>query len=169
MSSKSAQKTNKQSNKHKCSTRNRPANKDIWVREHPASPSWQNWRKCSQSIPFYHITGYLFLFLCVLQFRALPQIANAHLDIGQERRLEKEKKCQWQTYFTFFCLPNLLNEVSVIDPLIIYHLWGYSISLNCSSSMPPIKPHHDAVWTSNTCYIAGVTQSDTAKPICFSH
>lgn len=53
---------------------------------------------------------------------ALSQIANGHMDIGQARR--SEKKCQSQIYFTFICLSELLNEVSVTDSLTIFHLFN---------------------------------------------
>lgn len=118
----------------------------------------------SQTIHFYHTTGSLLL--GVLQFTALSQIANAHSDIGQARRLEKQKKCQSQTYFTFICLPKLLNEVSVTDSLTICHLFKI------------FKPQQQRAISKNLtmmlyeqvmCYIAGVTQTDTAKPIWFSH
>lgn len=139
----------------------------MWVGEHLAFPGCQNSHTEGNALRASSFTTYFIL--CVLQFSALSLIAKAHLDISQVRRLEKEMKYQWQKYVTLFCLPKLLNEVSVIDSLIIYHLWCYLLSLNHSSNMPPIKSHHDAMRMSNMCYIAGVTQTDTAKPICFSH
>lgn len=50
------------------------------------------------------------LLLCVLQFTALSQIANARLDIGQARGWEKEKKCHSQIYFTSICLPKFVSH-----------------------------------------------------------
>lgn len=114
-------------------------------------------------LPHYSTSS---LLLCVLQFMALSQIANAHLEIGQTRRSEKEKKCQSQIHFAFIFLPKLLHEVSITDSLTICPLFNI------------FKPQQQRAILKNLtmtfceqvmCYIAGVTQTDTAKPIWFSH